>query len=98
MMSNSILVPRVVFVSVPFTELHVHAYIYCIAFVVVRMCIVYQQSTRFTHSLVLLSFVRVSLSISELHECASSHCCLLWYEKAIVYQTSYQNIGVIIRI
>ena len=38
------------------------------------------------HSTALPNFVHVSLSISELHENASSHCSLLWYEKAFVYQ------------
>ena len=40
----------------------------------------------FLHSIALLNFVRVSLSISELHEVAYPHCSLLWYEKGFVYQ------------
>ena len=47
------------------------------------------------HSIAQPSFVHVSLSISELHEHAYSHCSLLWCEKGIVYQQSYQSIGVI---
>ena len=31
-------------------------------------------------------FVQVSLSVSELHEHAYSHCSLLWCEKGIGYQ------------
>ena len=38
------------------------------------------------HCIAQPSFVHVSLSISELHEHAYSHCSLLWCEKGIVYQ------------
>ena len=37
----SLYIPSVVNVSVPFTELHKHAYLYCS--VLVQKCIVYQQ-------------------------------------------------------
>ena len=67
----------------PFTELHKYVYVFDVV-------IVYQQIMksfeRFLHSIALPNFVHVSLSISELHENASSHCSLLWYEKAFVYQ------------
>ena len=48
-------------VTVPFTELHEHAYTIIIAFVVVRMYIVYQQSMGILfglHASALLSFMR----------------------------------------
>ena len=45
------------------------------------------------HSIAQPSFVHVSLSISELHEHAYSHCSLLWCEKDIIYQ---QVIGVLV--
>ena len=64
--------------------------IYHTAFVVVRMCIESMGIlfvTRFElHSIAQPGFVRVSLSISELHEHAYSHCSLLWCEKGTVYQ------------
>ena len=82
---DSILVPSVVRVSVPFTELHEHAYLYC------SRC-----GTLFTNKLwescceiystIVPNIVCISLFISELQEYASSHCSLLWYEKSIVYQ------------
>ena len=85
---DSIPVPCMVCVSVPFTELHEHAYT-IIAFVLVPTCIVYQQSMKILFAFYCstkINFVHVSLSISELHEHAYSHCSLLWCEKGIVYQ------------
>ena len=34
----------------------------------------------------LQSFMHPSILVRELHKDAYSHCCLLWYEKGIVYQ------------
>ena len=65
----------------PLLSCKMHVCIYCIAF---DVDIVYQQII--LPSIILPSFVLVSLSISELHEHASSHCSLLWYEKDFVYQ------------
>ena len=39
------------------------------------------------------NIVYISLSISELQEHGSSHCCLLWHTKGIVYQQNYHKIG-----
>jgi hypothetical protein len=74
---HALVVPCVVSVSVLFTELHERAH--TVLVLLIRMCIVYQQSMGILFAL--LHFMRVSLSISKLHECASSHCSLLWYKR-----------------
>ena len=75
-------------VSVPFTELHDHAY--TILLLLWYECVLLTNKVwefnllQGLHSIAQLSFVRVSLSISELHEHAYSYCSLLWCEKGIV--------------
>ena len=67
-----------------------------IVLVLVRKCIVYQQTVEICcevltlHCCTQINIVYISLSISELREHASSHCSLLWYTKSIVNQ---QRIG-----
>ena len=55
-------------------------------------CLPIKYENCYIHSIALPSFVQVSLSTSELHQRAYSHCSLLWCEMGIVYQ---QVIGVI---
>ena len=92
---DSILVPCVVCVSVPFTELHEHAH--TVLVLLWYECVLFTNNIwefNLLYSVALPSFVHVSLSISELHQCAYSHCFLLWYEEYCL-PTSYLNIGVI---
>ena len=73
-----------VFPSLSYTNMHILNIM-----VVVQMCSnkVWEFSLlQGLHSIALPSFVRISLSISELHQCAYSHCSFLWCEKCIVYQ------------
>ena len=85
-----ILVPNVVCFSVPFTELHKHAY--TVLLLMWYKCVLFTKKVwkfnllQSLHSIVLPSFVHVSFSISELHQRAYSHCSLLWCKKGIIYQ------------
>ena len=74
---DSILVPSVVRASVPFTELHEHAY--GTLFTNKSCCEIFDST-------IVPNIVCISLFISELQEYASSHCSLLRYGKGIVYQ------------
>ena len=68
-------------VSVPFTELHEHAYTILLLFW--YECVLLYENLQGLHSIAQPSFVHVSLSISELHEHAYSHCSLLWCKKVL---------------
>ena len=70
-----------------------------IVLVLVHKCIVYQQIVEIWCEVLTfyccnkINIVYISFSISELQEHGSSHCCLLWYTKGIVYQQNYYKIG-----
>ena len=76
-----ILVPSVVCFSAPLTELHAQTCIYCIAFDVVRMCIVHQEN-KFVYKDYILLFYQVSCMsifplVSYINQHPYSHCPLL---------------------
>ena len=48
---------------------------------------------KFQHSTAVPNIVYISLFLSELEECTTSHCSLLWYTKGIVYQQNYYMMG-----
>ena len=88
---DSILVPSVVRVSVPFTELHEHAYLYCSCFGT-NLPTNYGNSVVYSTIVPKFYIVCISLFISELQEYASSQCSLLWYVKDIVYQQMIKTV------
>ena len=72
-------------VSVPFIELHEHAY--TMLLLLWYECVLFTNKVYMGICILLLNQVScVSVSISELHKHAYCHCSLLWCEKGIVYQ------------
>ena len=71
--------------SIVLTELHEHAYT-VLLLLWYKYALFTNKVWEFNYSIAPPSYIRVSLSISELHQRAYSHCSLSWCEKGIAYQ------------